>query len=253
MNSKDFVEKINFIKKGLFSQFANDELAVQSAQASLNMQELDFKKQELNLAIKKTLIELELTISRERINNLKAGADAISSIIQAESIKRSVIDNAAINKANAYIGFFNVAMNAIANNSASLNDGSALANISEVVLKEIAQIDTKPLSQNYDTMLKEYGELAKIQSLGLGSKQIGIYAPKNIITTSERMIILGMSVYGENESYFLIDDEQITTQDNKALHFHKKNAGIYKVTFKAKNNDNEFVSESIYIEVREEI
>lgn len=252
MNSKEFNHKLAFIKKALFSYFNNNEIAPQVAQTSLNLQELDFKKQELNLAIKRALIELELTISKERINNLKAGADAISSIIQAESIKRSVIDNAAINKANAYIGYFNVAMNAIANNSASLNKNSALGNISELVVNIISQINTQPLDSKYNDMLREYGELAKIHSLGLGSKQIGIYTPKSIITTDERIIIRGFSVYGDTQTKFYINDEIATSEDSKSLYFQQEEPGLYKVTFEAQNNSHELVSESIIIEVREE-
>lgn len=254
MNTREFIDKVLFLRDSIFKRahFTDSEIAQLEVGVAQNMQEQDFKKQELNLMIKKTMIELELTIARERINNLKAGAEAISAIIQAESIKRSVVDNAAINKANAYIGYFNVAMNAIANNSASLNTGSTLGNISELVVDIISKINIESLPNYYDTMLGEYGELAKIESLGLGSKQVGIYTPKNTITINERITIRGISVYGENASYFTINDEVQTTNDNKALFFQRDTSGLYKVSFYAKNNQDEYVSESVYIEVRDE-
>ncbi len=134
MNSVEFEVRLNKIFESLFQSgflqnvkgwnFSSAELAqiqVQlcqvATQTALNLQELDYKKQQIAMEQEKMRQELEMAISREKIQNIKLACEAIASAVQAESIKRSVVDNATINKTNAYVSYFNVAMNAVANNA----------------------------------------------------------------------------------------------------------------------------------------
>ncbi len=238
--------KIDFLKEAL--------------NATFTLKEVQFKEAELSLMQKKTLLELEMVIAQNRIANLKAYADALSAIIQAESIKRSVVDNAAINKANAYIGYFNVAMNAIANNSASLNNGSALGNISKVVLDIIRDIDSSALPSQYNTMLQNFSLLARDEALGLGTKPVGIYTSKLSLNTFERTLIFGFSIYsnascefyinGKHAQEVLKEAQSAQLKDAKVLLFYAKEPGIYTISFKAKEG-SKTLSESIEIEVRD--
>ncbi|WP_066389514.1 hypothetical protein [Helicobacter himalayensis] len=247
VSSTDLAQnKIDFLKEAL--------------NATFHLKEMQFKETELSLMQKKTLLELEMVIAQNRIANLKAYADALSGIIQAESIKRSVVDNAAINKANAYVGYFNVAMNAIANNSASLNEGSALSSISKVVLNIIREIDSSALPSQYNTMLQNFSLLARDEALGLGTKPIGIYTPKLSLNTYERTLICGFSIYSNasHEFYvnskpaqeFLKEAQSTQLKDAKVLLFYAKEPGTYCVSFKVKEG-SKTLSESVEIEVRD--
>lgn len=237
--------KIDFLKEAL--------------QASFLLKEMQLKETEASLAHKKALLELEMIIAQNRIANLKAYADALSAIIQAESIKRSVVDNAAINKANAYIGYFNVAMNAIANNSASLNEGGALANISQVVLEIIKEIDNTALPHQYASMLEDFSLLAKDEALGLGTKPVGLWTPKLSLHIGERTLIWGFSIYSNAQYEFYINGEKAQEyfkelevkkhkSDIKLLQFYALKAGSYHISFEVKQGDKSF-SESLELEV----
>ena len=70
--------------------------------------QLDFKERELGIMEEKTRLELEITSLNAKANIRQNQAENIKSLVQAESISRSVGDNAAINQANAYVGFLNV-------------------------------------------------------------------------------------------------------------------------------------------------
>ena len=216
MNSVEFEVRLNKIFESLFQSgflqnvkswnFSSAELAqiqVQlcqvATQTALNLQELDYKKQQVAMEQEKMRQELEMAISREKIQNIKLACEAIASAVQAESIKRSVVDNAAINKTNAYVSYFNVAMNAVANNAASLNSGSMLKNISDLVVRMIDKINDEPLSSNFDELLNSLVDKAlNIKDLGLGNKQVKILAPKTILAPNEPITLLGLSVFTDN-------------------------------------------------------
>ena len=126
MLSKQFQSYYTLLKNTLKEpNFTGSELASLSAQYALK------------------LVELEANVKLTQSEALKA-------IVQAESMVRSVRDNALISKANSYVGFLNTMLNAtsIANN----NQGGQ--SHSQNVIKTINAIDDSALS-NYTEVLKE--------------------------------------------------------------------------------------------------
>ncbi len=264
MNSVEFEVRLNKIFESLFQSgflqnvkswnFSSAELAqiqVQlcqvATQTALNLQELDYKKQQVAMEQEKMRQELEMAISREKIQNIKLACEAIASAVQAESIKRSVVDNAAINKTNAYVSYFNVAMNAVANNAASLNSGSMLKNISDLVVRMIDKINDEPLSSNFDELLNSLVDKAlNIKDLGLGNKQVKILAPKTILAPNEPITLLGLSVFTDNTAEFLYKDEVI---ESKLFVFQSDELGSHEVIFRVRDNSNEWIEDKIFIKV----
>lgn len=264
MNSVEFEVRLNKIFESLFQSgflqnvkgwnFSSAELAqiqVQlcqvATQTALNLQELDYKKQQVAMEQEKMRQELEMAISREKIQNIKLACEAIASAVQAESIKRSVVDNAAINKTNAYVSYFNVAMNAVANNAASLNSGSMLKNISDLVVRMIDKINDEPLSSNFDELLNSLVDKAlNIKDLGLGNKQVQILAPKTILAPNEPITLLGLSVFTDNRSEFVYKEQII---DSKLFVFQSDELGSHEVIFRVRDNSNEWIEDKIFIKV----
>lgn len=264
MNSVEFEVRLNKIFESLFQSgflqnvkswnFSSNELAqiqVQlcqvATQTALNLQELDYKKQQVAMEQEKMRQELEMAISREKIQNIKLACEAIASAVQAESIKRSVVDNAAINKTNAYVSYFNVAMNAVANNAASLNSGSMLKNISDLVVRMIDKINDEPLSSNFDELLNSLVDKAlNIKDLGLGNKQVQILAPKTILAPNEPITLLGLSVFTDNRSEFVYKEQII---DSKLFVFQSDELGSHEVIFRVRDNSNEWIEDKIFIKV----
>lgn len=264
MNSVEFEVRLNKIFESLFQSgflqnvkgwnFSSAELAqiqVQlcqvATQTALNLQELDYKKQQIAMEQEKMRQELEMAISREKIQNIKLACEAIASAVQAESIKRSVVDNAAINKTNAYVSYFNVAMNAVANNAASLNSGSLLKNISDLVVTMIDKINDEPLSSNFDELLNSLVDKAlNIKDLGLGNKQVSILAPKTILAPNEPITLLGISVFTDNRSEFVYREQII---DSKFFVFQSDELGSHEIIFRVRDNSNEWIEDKIFIKV----
>lgn len=264
MNNAEFTERLNELFKSLFnsgflknvksSGFTHVELAqIQTqlcqiaTQTALQLQELDYKKQQVAMEQEKMRQELEMAISREKIANIKNACDAVSSAIQAESIKRSVVDNASISKTNAYVSYFNTAMNAVANNAASLNEGQTLKNISDLVLLMIEKINDEPLASQFDDLLSGLiAQALNLKDIGLGNKQVSIIAPKTILEPNEPITLLGVSVFTDNESEFVYNDESV---ESKFFVFQTDRVGSHEVTFRVKNNANEWISDKIFIKV----
>lgn len=268
MNSQEFQARLDYITRSLFSSgflsntnrvnFSNAELAqIQvslaqvATQTALQLQELDLKKQQVGVEVEKTRQELELHIAQSRLANIKLASDAITSCVQAESIKRSVVDNAAINKANAYVNHFNVSMNAVANNATNLNEGSALKNISDLVIKVIEKINDTPLASEFDEVIKEIlGRAGDLKNLGLGNKQVAILAPKTTLAPNEPITLLGISTFGDNACEFVVGSgESQIIEPSKFYIFKSEQLGSHKVIFRAKNNKDQWVKSQLTLKV----
>lgn len=264
MNNKEFEERLDSILNTLFtSGFLNKikdhtlpaqemaqvqiQLSQIAVQTALSLNEQDFKKQELAMAEEKLRNEIEISITRERLNNTKLASEAVQNVIQTEAIKRSVVDNANINQSNSLVNFFNTSMNAISNNAASLNSGSALANISNKVLEGINKINTEPLGTNYDNLLNELVSRAlNIKDVGMGNKQVAIIATKTTLAVNESVSLMGVSTFGDNEAKFVYNEQEF---DTKIFSFSSENYGWHTIEFKVKNNSGEWKSAKLKIRV----
>lgn len=266
MNSSEFetrVERIleSLTKGGLLKEvhlknFSGSEMAQMqinlaqiATQTALNLQELDLKKQDFGLQAERTRQELEMAIAREKLNNLKLASDAVASAVQAESIKRSVVDNAAINKTNAYVAYFNVIMNAVANNPNSLSP--VITQTSQLVSTMIEKINTNPLAPNFDNVMDNLlKRVLDIKNLGLGNKQVAIIAPKTSITKGESVTLLGISVFNDNPCEFVLKNkssEEIIKSN--ILDFMHEESGVHEIIFRVKNNEGAWIESKIKIRV----
>lgn len=268
MNSQEFYSRLSYIQESLFAHgflknvkehnFAASDLAqiqIQLAQVAsqtaLGLQELDLKKQQVGVEVERTRQELEMAIVQSRLANLKATADAITSCVQAESIKRSVVDNAAINKANAFIQHYNVSMNAIANNSTNLNEGGTLKKISDLVISIIEKINDEPLKVGFDEVIDEMlNKALELKNLGTGKSQVSIIAPKTTLAPDEPLTLFGVSAFGDNACEFVLGaGESQVIEPSKFYIFRSKELGKHKVIFRAKNDKDKWVKSQITLSV----
>lgn len=236
----NFLELVKILKTTSFPQSQLAELAMNAA---LKLEELELQDRQISLQEEKTRQEIELQIIQAKNLNKQAIAEALKSIIQAESMARSVQDNALINKSNAHVGFLNVVGNA--------NDTSAIKAHADKVMQTINLINGNPLNEEYDTLLDNLrDELLEALKKGDGCKDVLVYAHRTEILENERIKILGFSSYGNNETRFFINEEQVQTPHAKSLLFTQAHAGLYSVRFEAKNDAGEWIADTITIEVR---
>lgn len=236
----NFLELVKILNS---ANFPHSQLAELAMNAALRLEELELQDRQISLAEEKTRQEIELQIIQAKNLNKQAIAEALKSIIQAESMARSVQDNAMINKSNAHVGFLNVVGNA--------NDTSAIKAHSEKVMQTINLINGEPLNPEYDEILDNLrDDLLAALAKGDGCKDVLVYAHRTEILENERIKILGFSSYGNNATRFFINDEQVPTPHAKSLLFTQESAGVYSVRFEAQDDKGAWIADTITIEVR---
>ncbi|PZT47726.1 hypothetical protein B6S12_07645 [Helicobacter valdiviensis] len=211
-----------------------------SMQGALSLKEQEFKEREISLGEEKLRQELEITTNASKITNKINLAEALKSLIQAESMLKSVNDNATINKANAYVGMLNVVGNA--------EQSAAIAPHTPNVVKVIDDIVTKDLKL-YEPLLSSLAdEIKKNIQINEDAKEVFIFCPKLTLIPKERVRILGFSTYSNNEVKFVIGDKEIQA---RTYDFYSEVEGTFLVKFCAKNQEGSWVEDKITIEVKE--
>lgn len=212
------------------------EIIKQSLQGALAFEEMSFKAKASALELDKMRNEMELSIKNAKMQIKQIQAEAVKSLIQAVSIIRSVSDNAAINKANAYVSFLNTVGNAA--------EQSAIKDHAVNVIKTISLINTDKMTE-FDQILPK---LISEEDGDFGSKSVLIHSAKSIITLNEDLEIRGISTYGESECYFSVNDE-IVARNVKNFIFSSSQEGVFKVSFVVQKDKNNTIQDTINLKV----
>lgn len=163
---------------------------------AVKLEELEYRDREISILELKTRQEMELGIITLRNQNVISQAEALKSLIQAESMARSVVDNAAINKASAFVGYLNVIANA--------QNASAANNSASIVKNCIDLINTDNIAGLEKPFADVKALLEKLGVQGSGARDVYIYTPRLELKLGERVKILGFSSYGNNDCVFFI-------------------------------------------------
>ena len=182
--------------------------------------QLDFKERELGIMEEKTRLELEITSLNAKANIRQNQAENIKSLVQAESISRSVGDNAAINQANAYVGFLNVMSNA-----AELATAEKHA---QNVISVLNKSNTEDVTAYQPIFNKLRKEAEGIVNAGEGAKEVWVYATKSVCEVGDKVKVMGFSVFGDNSTRFIVNNKQV---EGKTILFSAESAGIYEIVF----------------------
>ncbi|WP_104722178.1 hypothetical protein [Helicobacter mesocricetorum] len=206
---------------------------------AITLKEIELKERDLALNEEKIRQELEIASSASKVNNSINLAECVKGIIQAESMLKSVNDNALINKANCYVGLLNVVGNA--------EQTAAIANHIPKVLSAIDAISVKDL-RPYETLaLSLKDEMSQQIADNNEVKQVSIYCPKLTLLPKERVRILGISTFSNNEVKFVVGNTEIMA---RTYDFYSDIEGSFEVKFAAKNHFNVWIEDKIIIEVR---
>ena len=105
-------------------------------------------------------LEADIKLTQAEALKLEANikltqAEALKSIVQSESMIKSVRDNALISKANCYVGFLNVVLNAqntSANDKGNTHQNNVVSTISKIGTNAQGELDEL---ENYTNILNE--------------------------------------------------------------------------------------------------
>lgn len=241
MSVRNFWIYFNDCKENLKSfNFTDDKLFSLSADLALKLVEADLKEKEAMLTREKLKKEMEGLILQNKTQTKQLEFEILKSIVQAESMVRSVGDNACINRSNAYVGFLNVVGNA--------SESSAIATHSNNVVNEIKKIDDTALTNNYKDIFTRAREdfLKELSKLGKMRECFIIY-PRSEIKIREPIELIGFSIYPQNESVFEFKGQ--TLENSQLLDFSSEEEGEFEIIFKVKNDLEEWIQDKIIIKV----
>lgn len=209
--------------------------------AALQLEEIMLKEREMSINEEKARQELELggTNSKALLNGQIA--EALKSLVQSHSMAISVANNAEINKANCFIGLHNN----ISNASDSVKSEQYLQETKE----SIKNIALQPMN-HYNTLLDDIkNNLNSLVNSQSNNKEVFILAAKLMINTNEPLKLLGCSVFGNNPTKFIINNE--TFENVKSIVIAKDTPQDVEVTFSALNFSNIWISDKVIIKIVE--
>lgn len=238
------------------------QIAQIAMQGAIQLQELEMKRNQIGIENEKTRQELELATISSHLQNLKLASEAILVCAQAESVKRSTVDNARIQKANAFINHFNVSGSIVAANATNLS-GGVLRDMSDVSLKEINAIDTSNMDSKYTQALDNILDKAlTFKEIAASKERVSIIAPKTTLRVGENITLMGISAFGDNEAYFIIHtltpteqtpqetaEQEAQIERSKIYTYTATQAGSQKITFKAQDNASKWIETSITLTI----
>lgn len=138
--------------------FSGEQQNQLSMEYALKLTELE-ENIKLNQA-KLTELEANIKLTQGKLTELEVNikltqAEALKSIVQSESMIKSVRDNALISKANCYVGFLNVVLNAqntSANDKGNTHQNNVVSTISKIGTNAQGELDEL---ENYTNILNE--------------------------------------------------------------------------------------------------
>lgn len=213
-----------------------------ATQSALSITELELKNKQLALDFTRAKLEAETNLVANKINLLNAMAQNLKAMIECFVLKQSVFDNAYINRANI--------LATIANIWANGADVALARTALNLATKHAEQIGAGQARTSFDDILTNLKTRAEQTfAYGTGAKDAIIIAGKKVIKPNEEVHILGLSIFGQNESEFLLNDNKKIGSGGE-IDFISQDEGEYKITYRVKDNNNRFVSDSLIILVK---
>ncbi|MFQ6341373.1 hypothetical protein [Campylobacter sp. VTCC 70190] len=251
MNAVSFINNFKLSNEALkMYSFSGETRFKLALDLTLKMEELELKNRELAILEEKTRQEIELKNLEARNKYENASVELIKNLVQAQSMIKSVWDNANINKCNALVGLFNVVMNA--QNTTALSGWQSY--FKEIKNSIFAIGQDRDGNGNSNSLIDEFKPLMdrvkqsldELAYANASVKQVSILAPKLELVKDEAMILRGVSIFAKNESGFIFNGK--TYQTNTFL-FKSNEVGEFEISFYSLNDKNIKISHSIKIKV----
>ncbi|WP_120926058.1 hypothetical protein [Helicobacter pylori] len=257
MDATRFIRNFIVFKEALQKQnFTNKELNALSMQGALQCEQLALQEQEHALAIEQARAKMQLDFLGLQSSLQAQKASTLNTLIQCQSMLKSLKDNAFINRANAYVSLLQVQANA----------GSAVtpANF-ENVLNTILEI-----GKEYNTINKTNGSVVyndkeqtnelktilndlskELEKLNQQSEmnQIQLFSDKLEVLKNAPAKLWGFSTLNNATEGFYNENNQLLASGSVCL-FRSEKLGKHTITFKAQNK-SERLAKQITISVIE--
>ncbi|MFP6295135.1 hypothetical protein ACLGEH_04035 [Helicobacter pylori] len=248
MDATRFIRNFVLFKEALQKQnFNNKDLNTTSMQAALQGEQLALQEQEHALQIEQARAKMQLEFLSLQSSLQAQKASTLNTLIQCQSMIKSLKDNAFINRANAYVSLLQVHANA---------PSGITENNFENVLNTILEIGKEYNSINKDSGKVVYNDKEQtdelktilnnlsneLEKLNRDSEmnQIQLFSDKLEVLKNAPIKLWGFSTLSNAEEGFYNEaDEQIAS--GSVCLFRSDKVGKHIISFKAKNKSKEMV------------
>ncbi len=244
MDATRFIRNFILFKEALQKQnFNNKELNALSMQAALQCEQLALQEQEHALAIEQARAKMQLEFLSLQSSLQAQKASTLNTLIQCQSMIKSLKDNAFINRANAYVSLLQVQANA---------PSGITENNFENVLNTILEI-----GKEYSTINKDSGKVVyndreqtndlktilndlsnELEKLNKDSEmnQIQLFSDKLEVLKNAPIKLWGFSTLSNAEEGFYNEQNEQIASGSVCL-FRSDKVGKHIISFKAQKAD----------------
>ncbi len=257
MDATRFIRNFITFKEALQKQnFTNKELNALSMQGALQCEQLALQEQEHALAIEQARAKMQLDFLGLQSSLQAQKASTLNTLIQCQSMLKSLKDNAFINRANAYVSLLQVQANA-GSSVTPANFENVLNTILEIG-KEYNTINKangnvvyndKEQTNELKTLLNDLSkELEKLNQQS-EMNQIQLFSDKLEVLKNAPAKLWGFSTLNNATEGFYNENNQLLASGSVCL-FRSEKLGKHTITFKAQNK-SETLTKQITISVIE--
>ncbi|MFB1325935.1 hypothetical protein [Helicobacter pylori] len=257
MDTTRFIRNFFLFKEALQKQnFNNKELNTMSMQAALQSEQLALNEESQGLQSEQVRAKMQMDFLGMQANLQNAKAETLNKLIQCQAMLKSLKDNAAINRANAFVSLLQVQANAT--NTITFHNfetafkiisqiGSEYDELSLTGNRGSVKVQEKKQTDELKTILDELSkELEKLNDQSeVNSMQV--FSDKLEVLKDAPVRLWGFSTLSNaTEGFYNEQDEKIAS--GSVCLFRSDKVGKHTITFKASNTKTS-LSKNITISV----
>ncbi|GAA7364692.1 hypothetical protein [Helicobacter pylori] len=246
MDTTRFIRNFILFKEALQKQnFTNKELNALSMQGALQCEQLALQEQEHALQIEQARAKMQLDFLGLQSSLQAQKASTLNTLIQCQSMIKSLKDNAFINRANAYVSLLQVHANAPSGITTNNFD-----NVLKMILEIGKEYDTSEQTDELKTILSNLSN--ELEKLNKDSEmnQIQLFSDKLEVLKNAPARLWGFSTLSNaTEGFYNEANEQLAS--GSVFLFRSDKVGNHTISFQAKKSDDKIMVKKITISVVE--
>ncbi|MGL2449507.1 hypothetical protein ACOWM4_02250 [Helicobacter pylori] len=228
MDTTRFIRNFIVFKEALQKQnFTNKELNALSMQGALQCEQLALQEQEHALQIEQARAKMQLDFLSLQSSLQAQKASTLNTLIQCQSMIKSLKDNAFINRANAYVSLLQVHANAPSGTTAD-NFNNVLKIILEIGKEYSNSEQTDELKTILNDLSNELEKLNKDSEMN----QIQLFSDKLEVLKNAPARLWGFSTLNDATEGFYNENNEIIASGSVCL-FRSDKVGNHTISFKA--------------------
>ncbi|WP_104714324.1 hypothetical protein [Helicobacter cetorum] len=249
MDTPRFIRNFITFKQALEKQnFTNKELNSISMQGALQCEQLSLQENEQNLANEQARAKMQLEFLSMQAQLQASKASTLNTLIQCQSMLKSLKDNAMINRANAYVSLLQVQANAPSgvtpeNFKNVLNTimqiGREYDNPSVGSDKNLSFSESQAKNELKSILEELSNELEKLNAEN-NLNQIQVFSDKLEVLVNAPVKLWGFSTLNQANEGFYNEQDELIASGGVCL-FRSESVGKHTITFKAENEKESLV------------